>query len=44
MPNRDAGRSSDYPSDVLVVAVPQLDAERQAGWDVVQVGIGELPQ
>ena len=44
MPNRDAGRRSNNPADVLVVAVPQLDTERQAGWDVVQVGIGQFAE
>ena len=33
-----------YPADVLVGSIPHFDAEGQVAWNVVQVGIGELPQ
>lgn len=44
VPDGDARRCCDYPPDVLVVAVPQLDAERQLRRDVVKIGIGQLAQ
>ena len=40
----DAGRSGDYPADVLVVPVPHLDSERQVGRDVVQVWVCKFAQ
>ncbi len=40
----NARRSSDDPSDVLVVAIPHFDAEGQPRRDVMEVGIGELAE
>lgn len=44
MPDRDARSRGDDPADVLVGAIPHLDSEGQAGWDVVQVWIREFAQ
>ncbi len=42
MPDGDARRGGDYPPDVLVVPVPQLDAKGKVRGDVVEVGVRQL--
>lgn len=40
----DARRGSGYPSDMLVMAIPHLDAQRQVRRDVMEVGVCQLAQ
>jgi hypothetical protein len=44
MSNRNTSRCRNHPPDVLIVPVPQFNAERQVGGDVMQVRICQLPQ
>ena len=44
MSNRDACRRRDYAANMLIRLVPHLDAKGEVAWDIMQVGIGQLPQ
>ena len=40
MPDRNASRRRNHPSDMLIRLVPHLDPEGEVAWDVMQVRIG----
>ena len=44
MPDRNAGRRRNHPSNMLLRVVPHLNAEGEVAGNVVEVRIGELPK
>jgi len=40
--NGNTGGCGNDPPDVLILPIPQFNAERQVGRDVVQVRVGQL--
>ena len=44
MPDRNAGRRRNHPSNMLLRLVPHLNAAGEVAGNVVEVRIGELPK
>ena len=44
MSDRDTSRRRNHPPNMLIRLIPHLDPKGEVARDVVQVGIGQLPQ
>ena len=44
MPDRNASRRRNHPSNMLLRLIPHLNAEGEVAGNVVEVRIGELPK